>query len=210
LGEEWNHLILCSGNNEKYIKSLTSHIDIPIQIHSISSKAVSYDEINNLFLNASFWKKYHENYVFIYDENTILSEVINTKLTEAMNQNVPYIGTSLPFTSYPNNKLYGFSSLRKRSHMIETLERNPELQIASYQHLENDIYNILGLCQAPECAVFSKDIDKYKINLDAYIFNINFATTICNKKTNTLLSSKYALKSYNNKLLNTFFDYFSM
>jgi hypothetical protein len=210
LGDEWNHLILCSGNNEKYIKSLTSLISTPIQIKTISSKSVTYDDINNLFLDASFWKKYHENYVFVYDENTILSQETNTKLTEAINEDIAFVGTSLPFSSYANNKLYGFASLRKRSHLIATLENHPQLLIENYGYLEKEVYNTLGLQNVPEFVVFSQGNVKTKINLDSCIFNVNFATTICNEKTSTFLSSKYALKSHNRKQLDSFFDYFSI
>ena len=209
LGHDWNHLILCSNTNEKYIKSLTSLINIPIKIKTISSNSVTYNDINNLFLDASFWKKYNEDYIFVYDENTILSQETNTKLTQAIQENTSFVSTSLPFSSYTNSHFYGLSSLRKRNHLITTLENNPQLQIENYGYIEKEIYDILGLQKVPEFVLFSQNNKKTNIKLNSCIFTVNFATTMCNTKKGPFLS-KYTLKSQNRKQLDDFCEFFSI
>lgn len=210
LGDDWNHVILCDSNNEKYIKSLTALIQIPIKVKNISSKLLTYDDINNLFLDSYFWKSFKEEYVFVYDENTILTQETNIKLTQAINQNILFVGTSFTLSGYTHNKYYGFSSLRKRSHLIATLENSPQLNIEKYGYLEKKLCDTIGLQKVPEFVLFSQSNAKSNINLDSSIFNVNFATTLCNEEINSFLSSKYALKSHNRKQIESFFDYFSI
>ena len=192
LGDDYSHIVVCSLNNENYIKTIIGDQIDQIKLIVLPYNNITYNEFNNTLLSKNFWNNINYEEILLHNENTfILENKFNNFSTEDC------LGYKLPNVFTYNKYTNGYSeiSLRKKKEINKFLDNIDKITINNKLCME--IKEYFTLDKFPEDILYSKYI--FDISKKTNDNNSSFREKIQNFD-NTILIINYKFLSVNTKL----------
>ncbi len=130
LGKGWGHMIFCSKENIRQIRSICNDISLDIEIVVLKDEIKSGNDYNNLLLSLDFWNKITGDKVFIYQTDSFIFKSFRDEFLAWDYIGAPWQTPLCSFDDLPQMKLLGNGglSLRSTKKIIETLQENTLLK----------------------------------------------------------------------------------
>lgn len=149
LGNQCSYTVVCGDENVSQIEDINRDLDGCLKIVQMSLGENSVESYNNLLLSIPFWNALSGEFVLLYQEDSCL---FRSNITDFLS--FDYIGAPWPIEQQDNKNHVGNGgfSLRRRSKMIEMLEKRPEITLS--ENTKRYMKNV-GLSMPPEDVFFS-------------------------------------------------------
>jgi len=167
LGDEWCHTVICSLDNEQFIKDICSKISKNINVIVLPIKDITYNELNETLLQPDFWKSIQGNNILLHNENSFIlnSNINNTFLGSEC------LGYTLPIIFMFNKLSNGYSDItfRKKDIILESLENINKIKITNSicQEIKEDL-NLENFSEDILYSFYIHNVKNDNLNLEKF------------------------------------------